>query len=111
MHELARHVIHSSEVLRVACKTLLRMVADYDQLCQEELDKESSSSSENGDGDRRLEAGPRNSSRQVADDLRYHAAFLDCLQQRSQSFDERLRNEIKLVGFPNHIDLLTSDLI
>jgi hypothetical protein len=99
MHELARHVIHSSEVLRVACKTLQRMVADQQRLCRENEVASPSGTSEDGgrEPDGRTQRGPQKSLRQIANDLRYHAALIESLQQRSQSFDERLRNEIKLV--------------
>lgn len=102
MHELARHVIHSSEVLKVACNTLLRMVADHERLCREGGERLSTTISKNGsDGNGKLARGYPKSLGQIANDLRYHAAFLDCLKQRSHAFDERLRNEIKLVGFPS----------
>jgi len=105
MHELARHTIHSSEVLRVACKILLRMVADHERLCQENKDALSRTTSEESTGGRHDTRGRRHqkSLRQIANDLSYYAAVVDCLRQRSQSFDERLRNEVALVSCICHI--------
>jgi hypothetical protein len=101
MHEFSRHIIHFSEVLNVACNTLMRMAEDQERLRRENLGISASSASEsdNEKEDDGLETGLQKSLIQITNHIQYHATFLNSLRYRSQSFDERLRNEIKLVGF------------
>ena len=104
MHELARHIIHSSEVLAVASNTLRRMIMDHEQFCGVEQ------------GEARLISGlaiqdttisPKGapldviivkSTRKIDKTIQFYAAWLENLILRSNAFDERLRNEIKLVS-------------
>jgi hypothetical protein len=96
MHELARHIIHSSEVLEAAVKTLLRMAEEHECFYRqdEEVKRLSSNSSIKPD---LLRVPQHDLIRQVSSDLGFRAAFLQGLQLRSKSFEARLNNEIKLV--------------
>ena len=79
MHEMARHAIHSSEMLAMAIETLTSIITERDVL--------------SADGSTRAL-----NCRQTGKDLRYMSTLLKCLHLRSKALEERLRNEINLVN-------------
>jgi hypothetical protein len=84
MHELSRHVIHKSETLEVAARTLKAMIESH------------GGRSECSD---KLANDPHQTKHlQVKENLRYYADFLENLRLRSQAFEKRLQNEIILVN-------------
>ncbi len=91
MHELERHIIHSSETLRVASSTLKAMVQDHIS-----FNAELRSSID--------------SIRNTGKALRFYATFVSSLQLRARAFEERLQNEIRLVSYPvSPIEMSQSD--
>jgi len=111
MHEVLRHVIHCSETLAVASRTLLRMSQDHEL----SVKRESMS-------DRTVEVNGNvvskskiiQTSTGIEKALHFHANFLACLELRAEAFKQRLENEIKLVSFPGsdavHYEFLTDGL-
>ena len=100
MHELARHIIHSTEILAAAVKTLQRMAEEHGRFYQYEETKGIGSDSVKAKGThaRSVLRVPRGDlTRRVSSDIDFHAAFLQNIQLRSKAFEERLNNEIKLV--------------
>lgn len=76
LHDLARHVMHASEVSEIALNVIdsvLQEVSTYDKL---------QNTATGGGG--------------VACDIRRHRSLLQCINRRSQALEERLRNEINL---------------
>jgi hypothetical protein len=76
LHDVARHIIHSTETLDVAINTLNNMaevIATPDVAISY-------------------------TSQRVQQDLAFHKQVLRNLHARSQALDARLRNEINLVG-------------
>jgi hypothetical protein len=105
MHDLARHLLHFLEVLKVAHISLLSMIADNEQFCHGKANTSSTASENDGqEGGGKLERGIQKSAGKVTNDLRYFAIILDGLEQRSQSLETQLRNEISLVSFLYLID-------
>jgi hypothetical protein len=147
MHELARHIIHSSEILAVASNTLRRMIMDHEQFCrveQREAPRVETPQEEAQQGEARLISDPAiwhttaspndarttgiennklkgvairessvhdnsgydtplgviivKSTRKIDKSIQFYASMLENLLLRSNAFDERLRNEIKLVS-------------
>jgi hypothetical protein len=83
MHEVSRHVIHISETLTVASKTMLAVVA-----AQEAFSKEN-----------QMRGGIITSdSKRNGQHLQLSANLLANFQVRAQAFVERLENEIQLVA-------------
>jgi hypothetical protein len=80
MHEIARHIIHSSETLSIAQETLNSMSQTYDTII--------STSSP---------AAPLSSN--VKAELELQASLLKCVHLRSEAVEARLRNEINLVCY------------
>jgi hypothetical protein len=102
MHEYARHINHLLEVVDAGVKTLLRIHAELERFYQWKNAKWATSMSEHMD----TENG--STSRAVGDDeippllsdIGFHTAFLEGLQLRSRSLEDRLKNEISLVYLP-----------
>ena len=82
MHDIARHVIHSSEVLAIAIETTTSMIQEHDVFFEENPTLR--------------ETAPM-ISRQIKRDLQLHSTVLKCLHLRSTALEQRLRNEISLV--------------
>jgi hypothetical protein len=87
MHEIARHIIHSSETLSIAQETLNSMSGTYDKIIFTSYPATALSSN-------------------VKAELEQQASLLKCLKFRSEAVEARLRNEINLVRYPY---LLSSD--
>jgi hypothetical protein len=83
MHDLVRHLTHSSETLSSAQETLRLMISTYETIV-----------STSG-----LETL---SSANIKAELEQQASLLNCLQLRSQSLESRLQNELNLVCFIPH---------
>lgn len=81
MHELARHTIHSSEMLAVAADTITNIIQEHEILF-------------NDNASSMLPATPL---KQTMRELRSHLALLKSLYLRSKALEDRLRNEINLV--------------
>jgi hypothetical protein len=79
MHEIARHILHSSETLAVAVETVSSIAAYRDSLLNP--------------GNQEISLASRN----IQSELQYQASLLKCLQLRSQAVEARLKNEINLV--------------
>jgi hypothetical protein len=107
MHETSRHIIHASETLGVAFRTLEKMILDHALFC-EHADMPVRHTRSNGT---HIRGRSTQHSAQTVKALRFYSAFLANLQLRAQSFDERLRNEIKLVIHPVCSDREGSKLI
>jgi hypothetical protein len=82
MHEIARHAIHSTEMLATSLTVLDSIIAEVQQ-----QNAQYSHSREE------LTAVDR--------DLNFHRSTMRCLQLRSQALEDRLRNEINLVSLTN----------
>jgi hypothetical protein len=83
MHEVSRHVIHISETLAVASKTMTAVVAAQEAFIKER--------------DIQGLITPSGSTRNVQH-MRLSANFLANSQLRAQAFVQRLENEIQLVA-------------
>jgi hypothetical protein len=83
MHELARHAIHSSETLAMAIETIGNLVQEHEIFFEENPS---------------LSQGSTTLSNQTRRTLRLQITMLKCLHLRSKALEERLRNEINLVG-------------
>lgn len=81
MHELARHAIHSSEMLAVAAETISNLVQENEIFLNNNA----------------LPVASAPLSRQTMRTLRSHIALLRSLYLRSKALEDRLRNEINLV--------------
>lgn len=81
MHEIARHVIHSSEMLDTAITVLNEM-----------LDEQSIFSSEN-----ELPKQALLETKQTSKAFRHHISTLKFIHKRSRALEKRLNNEINLV--------------
>jgi hypothetical protein len=80
MHDIGRHVIHSSETLDVAIDTLNSMVTQHRVFVSERTPKETATF------------------RRTEKYLEYQSKMFRALKSRSQALSERLRNEINMVG-------------
>jgi hypothetical protein len=80
MHELARHIIHSSETLSIAQETLKSMSHSYDSILS-------------------TTALDNSASGNLKAELEQQISLLKCLQLRSQAVEARLKNEINLVCY------------
>jgi hypothetical protein len=89
MHELARHTIHSSEMLAVAAETIANLVQEHEIFLHDSASPVLSALS-----------------KQTIRTLRSHIAILKCLHLRSKALEDRLRNEINLVSIAIRIELL-----
>lgn len=74
LHEISRHIIHSSETITVAIETLNSMLKCYSHILHSSSAVEIDTQAE----------------------LQQQASLLKCLQLRSQAVEARLRNEINL---------------
>jgi hypothetical protein len=79
MHEMARHAIHSSEMLAMAIETLTSIIQEYEIFVAD-----SSTTAVKY--------------RQTEKDLRYISTLFKSLHLRSKALEERLKNEINLVS-------------
>jgi hypothetical protein len=82
MHEIARHVIHFSEVLSVAIETVTSMIYEHEVFFEENSALLQLAIV--------LSQGTRRK-------LRFQITILKSLYSRSKALEERLRNEISLV--------------
>jgi hypothetical protein len=83
MHELARHVIHSSETLAMAIETMTSLIQEHHIVFKEHTS---------------LFQPSITMSKQTRRSLRVQITMFKCLYLRSRNSEERLRNEINLVG-------------
>ena len=79
MHEMARHVIHSSEMLEMALEVVAGMIREHAQFLSEN-------------------PAAVVYSKQTGNDLRYQSTILKCIHLRSKALKERLNSEINLVS-------------
>lgn len=79
MHEVARHVIHSTEMLEVASEVVAGMVREHGQFFADNPSAVCYS-------------------KQAGNGLRYQGSMLRCMLLRSKALNERLKNEINLVS-------------
>jgi hypothetical protein len=86
MHELSRHIIHSSETLNAAIRTVSDIV-------QESSDCARSCCLVRAEG-RKDTQSPK-----LTGNLRSHASFLQNLKERTDAFYKRIQNEITLVRY------------
>lgn len=82
MHEIARHIVHSSEMLDTAMTVVNSMLSELTIF-----------TTENG----LLSKQAERDARQTAKAFRHHITVLRCLHKRSQALEKRLQNEINLV--------------
>jgi hypothetical protein len=82
MHEIARHVIHSSEVLAVAIETVASIIQEHEIFFEENLP---------------LSDVATTQSKELGRTFRSQRNVFKGLHLRSQALEERLRNEITLV--------------
>jgi hypothetical protein len=83
LHEIARHVAHSSETLATAIDTVDSLISEHDRFC-----RESSS-----------DLSALRTQHIVTQSLQFQLSLLKSVEKRSLALDIRLRNEINLVGF------------
>jgi hypothetical protein len=83
MHELARHTIHSTEVLAIAIETITSMIEEHEIFFEE---------------DASLPKATIAASKQTSKMLRFQKSIFNCLHLRSKALEERLSNEINLVA-------------
>jgi hypothetical protein len=83
MHDLARHTIHSSETLAIAVETVTRVIQEHEIFFNENT---------------LLPMMSIMLSKQTRRTFRSQVALLKSLYLRSKALEERLRNEINLVG-------------
>ncbi|KAL8858789.1 MAG: hypothetical protein Q9178_004706 [Gyalolechia marmorata] len=81
MHELSRHVIHISETLAVASRTMKSIAEEHTEFCQQQD----------------LAAEITERSKRITKSLHLSAQLLNNFQNRAQAFVARLHNEIQLV--------------
>lgn len=81
LHELARHIIHSTETLNVAIETVDGMIGQHEQFCKDRLLGST------------LQTVFSNQTRQ---DLNFQCKLFKTLKSRSQALGDRLQNEINL---------------
>lgn len=93
MHEISRHIIHSTEILRAGLHTLESITKDFESFCKEE--------------DFELLVKDLRSQKQMAKSLSFSTTTLQNLQFRSDAFYQRLRNEIELVSQILHLKVYT----
>ena len=79
MHEMARHVIHSTEMLEMALEVVAAMIKEHSQFFSDN-------------------PSAVVYSKQSGNDLRYQSTILKCIHLRSKALKERLNNEINLVS-------------
>lgn len=86
MHELARHVIHSSEMLEMALKVVDHILIEGGELERTILPEKAKRSSP------------------AINAIRLQKTILECLHLRSRALEDRLRNEINLVRPHFHVE-------
>ncbi|TVY26089.1 hypothetical protein LHYA1_G004280 [Lachnellula hyalina] len=84
MHEIARHVLHSSETIAMAIETMTDITQEHKLFYKE---------------NESLSPATRVASRQTSMAFRSQVSILKCLSLRSKALEERLKNEINLVAF------------
>jgi hypothetical protein len=89
MHEIARHIIHSSETLAVAIETMTSMIAEHEIFLKENPSLPNVSSS---------------LVKEIQRTFRSQRSIFKGLHLRSKALEERLRNEINLVISTNSPD-------
>lgn len=82
MHEIARHVIHSSEVLAVAIETMTSIIQEHEIFFEENPS---------------LPSVAIMQSKDLRRNFRLQRNVFKGLHLRSEALEERLRNEINLV--------------
>lgn len=83
MHELARHAIHTSEMLEMTLETLTAIIREHELFF---------------DNNPALPKSIRTISKQTMRDLRFQNTIFKSLHLRSKALEDRLRNEINLVN-------------
>ena len=83
MHEIARHVIHSSETLAVAIETMASMIQEHRVFFEENPSL--------------LSAAMKLASNETGRTFRSQSSIFKGLHLRSKALEERLQNEINLV--------------
>ncbi|KAK8905624.1 hypothetical protein QC760_005546 [Botrytis cinerea] len=81
MHELARHAIHTSEMLEMTLETLTAIIREHELFF---------------DNSPALPKSIRTISKQTMRDLRFQNTIFKSLHLRSKALEDRLRNEINL---------------
>lgn len=90
MHEVARHVIHSTEMLEVASEVVAGMVREHAQFFADNP---------------WVVFCPK----QAGNGLRHQGSMLMCMLLRSKALNERLKNEINLVSISQRFHRRGSD--
>jgi hypothetical protein len=90
MHDIARHAIHTSEMLAIAIETTTSMIKEHEIFFEENSS---------------LPEEAVVLSKETRRTLRFHKTIFMCLHFRSKALEERLKNEINLVN------LVTASLI
>jgi Mg2+ and Co2+ transporter CorA len=81
LHDLARHIIHSSETLSIAIETMSSMIDQYEAYLAERPS---------------LSKAAITKSQQTRKSIQFQTSLLRCLKARSIALEDRLRNEINL---------------
>lgn len=84
MHELARHVIHGSEMLSISTETVENMIREHETFFKENSE---------------LSKAAIMLSKQTSKSFRFQLSIFKCLRFRSSALEDRLRNEMSLVIF------------
>lgn len=93
MHDIARHVLHSSEMLAVTISTVKNIMDEHTAFhCSIPLNVGNNVPFRSGSKGAVAEA------RKVDQSLHYHSSLLYCIHLRSQALEKRLQNEINLVS-------------
>lgn len=101
MHEISRHLIHVSETLHLSRQTIERMMNDHTNQCcclQHHSVRPGMAHREPSPKDQ-LVAG------HTSYTLSIYASLMSGLEMRNQAFQERLRNETKLVRITKVLSL------
>jgi len=89
LHEIARHAIHSSEMLQTALHVLGAIEKEHSMF---------------------LSPLPRRHHREITRSLSYHKTMLQGFEGRSRALETRLANEMQLVRSTPHLNSLTTNL-
>jgi len=83
MHEIARHAIHSSEMLEMALHVVDSLLAEVERA--------------SGSHNPTVPSPPKNTN-QTLNIIRRQKTMLQCIHLRSQALEKRIQNEMALVG-------------
>lgn len=90
MHELARHTIHSSEMIAAAAETVANLIQEHELFVNDNASLVLSTTL----------------NKQAMRQLRSHIALLKSLHLRSKALEDRLQNEINLVRIAMRVEIL-----